>query len=224
MDLGIAYAPTPWLFVTTAIPLQARQLEEVSLARQSSFGMGDVEVSARAYVFRDRAFQPRHMVSVIGGLKLPTAPLQRGAGARRPLSIDAQLGSGSVDPLAGLAYGGFWRDWSLFASAVGTVPGRGWDAYRLGSSVRSSVALQYQSRWPVAFRFGADSRWDGVANQAGVQDSIGTGWTAFASPDLLFSPTQDVVLQLGARIPVWQRLSGPARQLPVVIAGIAYDL
>lgn len=223
MDLSAAYAPLPWLFLSATLPLQARTVQDVSLARETGWGLGDVELSAKAFVFRDRTFSPDNLVSVLVGVKLPTSPTQRDAEGL-PLSLDAQLGSGSVDPLLGIAYSAFRSKWSYFASATGYLPTRGREDFRAGASLRATVAAQYQpsTRWAV--RLAADTRWEAEGDTAGHPDPDGSGFIGFLSPDVLFTPSTDMVVQLGVRVPVLNLLTGPVRQLPIVQAAVAYDL
>ena len=124
MDLSVAYAPLPWLFLSATLPLQARSVQDVSLARETAWGLGDMEVGAKVFVFRDRDFSPDHLVGVFVGARLPTSPTVNDARGV-PLSLDAQLGTGSVDPLAGLSYTAFRGEWSFIVNATGYLPTRG---------------------------------------------------------------------------------------------------
>jgi hypothetical protein len=223
MDVAASYAPVRWLFLSATLPLQARGVRDVSLARERSWGPGDLEISAKAYVFRDREFSPDHLVSVLVGAELPTSPMVHDAQGR-PLSLDAQLGTGSWDPLAGLAYTMFRGEWSFIASATGYLPTRGRMGFRAGASLRGTVAAQYQPRPRWALRLAADSRLEGASEQQGVRDPTGSGFIAFISPDVLFSPSTDAVIQVGVRAPALNLLRGNVRQLPILQAAVAYDL
>ena len=223
MDVSAAYAPAPWLFLSATLPLQARTVQTVSLARESGWGVGDMEVGAKVFVFRDRDFAPRHLVGLLVGTRLPTSVTQTDARGQ-PLSLDAQLGTGSWDPFLGLSYTAFRGDWSFVASATGYLPTRGREDFRAGASVRTTLAAQFQpsTRW--ALRLAADGRMEADSNQAGVRDEEGAGTIAYLSPDVLFSPSMDVVLQLGVRVPVFSRLRGNVQQQPILQAALAYDL
>ena len=223
LDLSVAYAPRPWLFLTAVAPLQARAVRDVSLARETGWGLGDMEVGAKVFVYRDRDFAPDHLVGVLAGARLPTSITQRDAGGE-PLSLDAQLGTGSFDPFLGLSYATFRPQWSFLASATGFLPTRGREGYRAGLSLRSTFAAQYQpgTRWAV--RLALDSRLEGSNDQAGVRDLTGSGFIAFLSPDVLFTPVTDVVVELGVRVPVLNLLRGNTRQTPILQASVVYDL
>ncbi|MDY7225454.1 transporter [Hyalangium rubrum] len=223
MDVAASYAPLRWLFLSATLPLQARGVRNVSLASERSWGPGDLEVSAKAFVFRDREFSPDHLIAILVGAELPTSPTVHDAEGR-PLSLDAQLGTGSWDPFAGLAYTMFRGEWSFIASATGYLPTRGRMGFRGGASLRSTLAAQYQPtpRW--ALRLAADTRLEAASDLLGVPDPAGKGFIGFLSPDVLYSPTTDVVVQLGVRAPILNLLSGPVRQTPILQAAVAYDL
>ncbi|WP_224244570.1 transporter [Hyalangium gracile] len=222
MDVSAAYAPRSWLFISATLPLQARRVKDVSLTREQSWGPGDMELSAKVYVFRDRDFSPDHLLGVLVGSRLPTSPTLRDAEGRT-LSLDAQLGTGSWDPFAGLSYTAFRGEWSFLANTTGYFPTRGREGFRAGASLRTTVAAQYQpsTRW--ALHLAVDTRLEAVRNVRGVHDPIGSGFIGFLSPDVLFSPTTDAVVQLGVRVPVLNLLR-QTRQTPIFQAAVAYDL
>lgn len=223
MDLSVAYAPLPWLFLSATLPLQARSVQQVSLSRETAWGLGDMEVGAKVFVFRDRDFSPDHLVGVFAGARLPTSPTVHDAHGV-PLSLDAQLGTGSVDPILGLSYSAFRADWSFLASATGYLPTRGREGFRAGASLRTTLAAQYQPRPKWALRLAVDARLEGPSDTLGVRDPEGSGFLAFLSPDVLFSPATDVVLELGVRVPVLNLLRGHVQQTPILQATVAYDL
>ncbi len=231
MDLAVAYAPLPWLFLSATLPLQAREVRHVSLSRDRGWGVGDVEVAAKVFLFQDRAFSAKHLFSVLGGVKLPTAPVLRDQNGAQ-LTLDSQLGSGSVDPLAGLAYQHFRGSWSFLASATGFLPTRGIQGFRAGPSLRTTLAAQYQPspRW--ALRMGFDGRLEGAADSSGEQhvhtssdrhEHTG-GFVGYASPDVIFAPGMDVVVAAGVRVPFINQLRGRVSPTPIAMLSVAYDL
>jgi hypothetical protein len=223
VDVAASYAPLRWLFLSASLPLQARGVRDVSLAKERSWGPGDLEISAKAYVFRDREFSPDHLVSVLVGVELPTSPTVHDE-QDRSLSLDAQLATGSWDPFAGLAYTMFRGEWSFIASATGYLSTRGRMGFRAGASLRGTLAAQYQPHPRWALRLAADTRLEGASDTQGVRDPNGRGFIGFLSPDVLYSPATDVVVQVGVRAPVLNLLSGHVRQTPILQAAVAYDL
>lgn len=223
MDLAVAYAPLPWLFLSATLPLQAREVRDVSLTRERGWGIGELELTAKAFLFRDKAFSANHLFSVLGGVKLPTAPVLRGPDGEL-MNLDAQLGSGSVDPLAGLAYQHFRGSWSFLVSATGFLPTRGLQGFRAGASIRSTLAAQYQPSAKWALRLGFDGRLETPADVDGEREENGGGFIGYASPDVLFSPGMDVVVAAGVRVPVINQLRGRVSPTPIAMLSVAYDL
>jgi hypothetical protein len=223
LDLGVAYSPTAWLTLGASLPLQARELSDTGLAHQRALSPGDAELSARAVVWRDRAFGPRHLLSVLAGVKLPTAPLVRDA-AGVPLELDAQVGTGSVDPLLGVAYTGFHGPLSVSASATGRLPTSGRDGYRGPPALLVGLGAQLQlPSSPWALRLGTDAQLAGEGSTSGARDASVRGLVAFVSPDVLFSPARDVLLALGLRLPVLHLTEEPVRFSPVLTLSLAVD-
>ncbi len=223
MDVAVAYAPLPWLFLSATLPLQAREVRSVSLARERGWGVGDVEVSAKAFLYQDREFSADHLFSVLAGVKLPTAPRLRAEDGTL-LDLDTQLGSGSVDPLAGVAYQHFRGDWSFLVSATGFLPLRGMLGFKAGPSVRTTLAAQYQPAPKWAVRLGLDGRMEAAADIDGEKEENGGGVIGYASPDVLFSPSTDIVVAAGVRVPFFNRLHGRVAPTPIAMMSVAYDL
>lgn len=223
MDVAVAYAPLPWLFLSATLPLQAREVRSVSLARERGWGVGDVEVSAKAFLYQDREFSADHLFSVLAGVKLPTAPRLRAEDGTL-LDLDTQLGSGSVDPLAGVAYQHFRGDWSFLVSATGFLPLRGMLGFKAGPSVRTTLAAQYQPAPKWAVRLGLDGRIEAAADIDGEKEENGGGVIGYASPDVLFSPSTDIVVAAGVRVPFFNRLHGRVAPTPIAMMSVAYDL
>ena len=156
-------------------------------------------------------------------MKLPTAPVLRAADGTE-LDLDTQLGSGSVDPLVGVAYQHFRGAWSFLASATGFLPTRGILGFRAGASVRTTLAAQYQPALRWAVRLGMDGRVEAAGDLDGKQEEDGGGVIGYASPDVLFSPATDVVLAAGVRMPFFNRLRGRVDPTPIAMMSVAYDL
>lgn len=221
-DLGLAYAPLPTLFLSLALPLLHRDTVDVQGRRAGTTGPGDVELRAKYFAWQGRKGPFSHQVAFMGGLKLPTAPLQEGADGQ-PLSENLQPGMGAVTPLVGAFYGFTRGPYSLFASATFYLPFAVRAGPHGGDSLRSSIAAQLQPRRAFALRFGLDTRLDSSADQNGVSDPNSGGFVGYVSPELVLSPVTDLVLQVGAHFPVLQALRGYHREGPILALGALYD-
>ena len=210
-DLAVSWAPREWLLLAADLPLVDRQVSYVNLARQNLAGPGDLELRAKAFVYRDRHFAPRHLVAVQLGASLPTAPLLRD-GRGMALPSEAQLGTGGVSPLAGLSYGFFADPWSIYASAIGYLPTGSRAGLEPGASLRSTVAAQFQVRTWLAARLGVDTRLDQRSVEQGQDDPDSGGFIGYLSPQVILSPAMDVVVSAAVRVPVENALHGAHRE------------
>ena len=223
-DVGIAWAPASWLFLSLNVPLLTRAVQFVDLSQDRGSGIGDSEVRAKFYVWKDREFAPDHLVSLVAGLKLPTGSVRVQSGTGLPLSSEAQPGSGTLDPIGGLAYSYFGGRISGFASGTFYLPIHARGVFQPGPSLRTTLAGQVQAHRLLAVRLGADTRLDSRAKVEGTVDPHSGGFIAFASPELLLSPVQDWTFYVQARVPVLNLLQGVHREGPFWGAGVTVDL
>ncbi len=222
-ELSTTYAPTRWLSVAVTVPLVHRRIHFANLAKDTTLALGDMELRARFFVWRDRDFGARHLLSAIAGLELPTAARWADE-ADTPRPIELQVGSGSFDPMVGLTYSYFSGQVSLHTVSTVLIPTSGFEGARQGLSWRSTIALQYQAWTRLGLRFGADTRWDQAAREPeGERDPNSGGFVAYASGGLVLSPFEDLVLQATLSTPVVQSLNGQQSELWALSAGASYD-
>jgi len=222
LNVQIAWAPHERVLLLMTAPFVYRSVEYVNLAQIDSVNVGDIELRGKIFIYRDRRLAPKHLLSVLGGVKLPTAPLERSAnGALLP--IELQSGTGSIDPIFGAAYAFFNFPWSAYASVQGMLPTYGNEGFRGSPSMRTTCALQYQLSPEFALRPGMDTRLDGKALEAGVESADSGGFIGYLTLEALVNPWTDVLLFAGARVPVLNALNGKHREGPVLSAGVALD-
>lgn len=222
-DSQLAWAPHERLFLLATVPVVHRRVSYVNDAVNTSTGLGDVELRAKAFVYVDRSFAPRHLFALTAGLKVPTAPRQRSDLDGAFLPIEAQPGTGSWDPLLGMSYAFFARPVSLYASVQGTAPLRGTSEFRGSPSMRTTTAVQYQVFSWLAPRLGIDTRLDARSYEGGLPERDSSGFIAFVSPEMLVSPLPDVVFVLSLRVPVVQALAGYHDEGPMIGVAAVYD-
>jgi hypothetical protein len=222
-SLAVAWSPIDRLTIGTFVPLVTTWLVHNNNT-QTINGLGDMELSARVLVARDRKFAAHHLFWLNAGLKLPTAP-RINDDQGYPYSDDDQPGSGSWDPFGGLTYAWFSGDkWSAFASASYRYTTRGPRGYRRGSVLGWSTAAQLQPWNMLAFTFGINGSWaqpDELSNGHASPDTGGV--LVSVAPGLLVSPRTDVLLRLVVDVPVAQLLDGNQHQGPQVLLTLNYD-
>ena len=221
--LSVGYAPRPWLMLSLTLPLIARDLSDVTLARERLMTLGDLEAYGRLYVFRDRSFAPIHTLAVQLGVRAPTGPLLRDANGtyREP---ELQPGTGSFDPSVGITYLMSADPWSAFVSEVVYVPTRGAVDFRVGVSWRGTHALQYQLAPAVALRAGVNHRLEAVSKHGDMVDTYSGGFIAFAAFAAAWTPAQDLVLLAQLQTPVINALRGEHDEGLYASLGAVYDL
>jgi hypothetical protein len=221
-DVSLAWAPDPrWLFAAR-LPLLDRQIEDPSLGVRETWGIGELELDAKWFVWTHREFAPRWLIAWLSGVQLPTAPLHRDT-AGEVLPLEAQPGAGSWDVVFGPSVSAFAGDTSLYASLLWTQPLLTPGPFEPGASLGASLALQEQLAGWLAARAVAELRADRHSSEQGQRDPDSGGAVAFAGGDVVWSPLPDLVAQLGARVPAYSRLRGAQREGPAFRFALVRD-
>lgn len=212
-DLLASWAPTERFTVFAALPLIAREVTPPTLARERAFGLGDAELQGRWVFLLDDLMRPRYVLGLVGGLRLPTAPVIH-TGDGSALSTDAQPGAGGFTGLIGLGYSGFFGERvSAHAALQAEAPINARTAF--GGRVYG--AAQYQPWTWLGLRGGLEAR-----GQL-ARDGMPGGVTLFAAPDLLLQLPAGITLLAGARIPFADTRSGITAG-PMLVASLVVDL
>jgi hypothetical protein len=224
LDVAIAYAPLPAMFLTLSVPVLHRSVAEIDRrAASDAWTPGDVDARVKGFVLRRREGALTHDLALLGGVRLPSALVQKGAHGE-PLPAALQPGGSAVTPLAGASYDLRRGPWMLYTSATFFVP----FAVRAGAHacdvLRASVTAQAQPHPRVATRVGFDARLESSAAGDTKSDPDAGGFLGYLSPEIVVSPTADLLLTAGARFPVIQALRGDHREHAIVSIGVAYDL
>lgn len=223
LDLSVSFAPTAWLSLAVNVPVQLRERLASNLERQTAFGWGEAELSARLVLFGANELRPKALISAIVGTRLPTA-LSLHDGARQ-LDGDAQLGPGGIAPQLGLAWSGFFGDrWSAMASLLGEVPLTGRYGFRMGPSAVLIGLGQFQPvRW-FGVRAGIDVRGELPTLVQGVPDARLSGVIGSALGDVVFRLGAPAVLLFGIRVPVVDTRPGPVHTWPMPVVSFVVDV
>lgn len=223
-DLSASWAPTRWLSLTATVPLQARDLTQVNLAREAGLGLGELELAGRFIVHGAQQLRPKALLSVLVGARLPTALTLHDA-EQVPLSLDGQLGPGAFVPQLGLAWSGFFGDrFMALATLTGELPLEGRFGFRAGPGVGVLAAAQFQPVPVFAVRAGVELRLEGDSFLRGVADSSQAGLLGNALLDVILSPTPRLLLLLGVRVPAVDLRVGPVRSSPVGVFTVVVDV
>jgi hypothetical protein len=223
MELAAAYSPADRWTLSLMMPLVHRLVTAVNLAEADIWAPGDLELRARAVVWRDRKFAPRHLVSTIGGLEFPTGTVERDAQGV-PLPLEFQAGTGSWDPIAGASYTMFTDPWSVYASSIAIFPTKGTADTEVGISFRQTALGQFQPWRFLAFQLGAEFRIDQPGYIAGVRDPNTGGHITYGTFGLVGLPHEKVLLHFTTAVPMIQRLDGDHVEGVALTAGLVYEI
>lgn len=222
LSAALSYAPVDWAMFSVTLPVLFRQVTEANLSESSVVGLGDMVLRGKWFIYRDSAFAPEHLLSLVTGLKMPTGKVERGDA----MAPELQAGTGSFDPILGLSYAFFGGDWSVFISEVVYIPLPSPEPFRMGTSWRGTHALQYQFIDQLAARLSVNTRLDAVTwleNPSRREPDSG-GFIAYVAPAAVVSPLSDLVVYLELQIPVLNALVGTHDEGLLAMLGVAYDL
>jgi hypothetical protein len=196
--------------------------DRTSTSTSTRMSVGDVELRATHTAWRSVPATTNRRLTIAAGVKLPTAPLERDpAGAL--MHPDLQPGCGSIVPLVGGSY--VWTSslWSAWASTSLLFPVSVRSGAHPGDSLRGSLGMQLQPSRILATRLGVHGRLDGTGELDGEVVRSSGGASVHVAPELVLSPTQDVVVALGASFPVVQEMRGYRATTPVLLASVGVD-
>ncbi len=225
-SLAASWSPIKWLTINALLPWVTSWVQPMRPAStQTINGLGDLELSGRFLVFKERGFAPHHLLWLNAGLKFPTGYRVRDDQGY-PFPDDDQPGSGSWDPFAGATYAWFSGGLvSLYASTSYRYTTPGFDGYRRGAVLGTTASVQFQPRPWGAIVLGADGVWqqaDRLAN--GNQMPSTGGVVGYFAPALLASPVRDLLVRLVVDVPVATHLYGTQTVGTQVALSIAYDV
>jgi len=219
------WTPHPRITVGLLIPWLTNWVTPATGPHQLINGLGDMELSGRVLLFRDRHFAAHHLLWGLAGLKMPTGPrLKDDQGF--PYADDDQPGSGSWDPFVGVTYAWFSGAlWSAYLNAGYKQTTRGYHGYRRGSIFTGTVAAQAQPWNWGAFQLGLDATWSQADELANGNDMPNTGGTVMRlAPAFVAAPRMDLTMRLAVLIPAYQNWNGVQNEGVQVSFSLVYDI
>lgn len=222
LTLGAVYAPAREIQIALRVPLVRRVYTSANLARSDLTHLGDLELRGRWQLFQDRAFAPRHLFGVSGGVRLPTGP--EVADPDGPLIEDAQPGVGAWVPLTGLWYAWSAHPWSLWSSAGVELPTTGYGDRRPGATALASVTLQHQLGTMLAVSAGLDGRLSATDTVNGITDNTTGGSLLMVAGGVTAQVRTDWLVYVVARAPVLDGQAAQRREGWMWISGLTVDL
>ncbi len=222
---GLAMAVGPSTIVAADVPVLRRSLALEGtrpLSPTSAIIPGDAELRLAHTAWTSGPALVNQRLTISAGVKLPTAPLEHDpSGALVP--PDLQPGCGSVVPTVGLSYAWTSSLWSAWTSASLLFPVEVRSGSHPGDSLRGAFTLQLQPARMLATRLGVHGRLDSTGELDGEPVKDSGGASVYVAPEIALSPTQDVVISIGAAFPAIQAMRGYHATSPVLLASIGVD-
>lgn len=221
LSLAVTWSPLDALTLGLVVPVVRRTAEVPSGRLHSGYGVADVEARAR-WTWSAGPVALRHAWSLTAGADVPTSPELAADGA--PLPIEAQPSSGALSGVIGASYALYAYPWSAYVGVAGRASTVGHLDFQAGPALLSTISVQRQLSTAWALGVGVDARLDAAAHEHGADDPHSGGFLALASPEVRWSPTTDLTLSLGVRVPVVRALRGDHDEGVAGLLGAAWDL
>lgn len=203
LTTGVTYAPSDRVWLAAIVPLVLRSARWQNLQQATTLGPGDIEVGVRYLLWRDRRFDPTHLVGLVAGLKLPTSIDQHDTRGRR-LDNAAQTGSGTFDPAMGAYYTFLEKPWSLFAQTELRLPVFGRFEVSPGPLAVLTAAVQLQLFSQFSGRLGVEARHQWASPSSDNQSGRADFSVLTLFPSVLWSPQQGWLVVFGVGAPLFQ--------------------
>jgi hypothetical protein len=215
----VVYGVTPLFTAMATVPYISKDLDLTTATgriRRGDAAIGDVMLVGKYRVWTlDEPNARTWRLSVLGGASLPTGP-DDAADAMGRLPRTLQVGTGTLDPLAGLSFTRWTPFWSVSGDAIYRHGGED-EEYDFADSFRYDFALE-RAIWPrelpeegLPDYLYAILELNGEVSgrdrfQAVEQGSTG-GHTLYLSPGLQYI-TARYAVEAGVQIPVMTRMHG----------------
>ena len=220
-----AWTPHPRITVGLVLPWMTTWTTDGAGRHALINGLGDLELSGRVLVVRDRRFAAHHLLWGTAGLKLPTGPRLRDD-AGYPYADDDQPGSGSWDPFVGLTYA--WYSgalWSAYVSGSYRYTTTGWHGYRRGMQAGWNAAVQAQPWDWGALLLSFEGNWQAADRLPSGNAMPNTGGTVLRlGPAFVASPRVDLMVRVGLTIPVLTSFQGRQTDGVQATASLVWDI
>jgi hypothetical protein len=215
---SFTYAATPELAISALVPVAERRMEMVDEDGEAvtgkQFGLADVIVLGRYKVMEDHSLEATTLLSVTGGVKLPTGSTDGLDSRGEPLDAHIQLGSGSTDILLG-AGAWFARDrFAVSANLLGAIAGEGSNEHRFGNNLNYDATVRYRV-YPseidvqsLMVGAGVYGEWRGRETEDGQSVENSGGNVIYVGPSVQFFASTRLSFEAAFHYPIVHALNG----------------
>ena len=194
-------------------------------------GIGDASIVGQ-YQFA-HSHEQGWGLALLGGIKLPTGATHRTTDEGERLETEHQPGTGSWDPLLGIAGSKRWGPISLDSNVLYQLSTKGAQDTELGDRISFNAALSYKlagsddhhadggddhghDSWTLVLE--ANGEWEGRQTIAGEIEEDSGGTVIYLSPGVRFGSAHGWSAAMSVGVPVWQdiRLSHPDNSFRII--------
>ena len=224
--LRAQYAPIHSLVLQAEVPYFAmkRQLSALGVD-DTAQGFGDATVGARFELFRS-GIEARHVLSLLGSLKMPTGANGRVVKGEDAPDEHAQLGTGSWDQTVGLSYTYGPRPWTLFANVQGRLNTANSRGFHYGHALFATAGARrafLESRRLIG-SLEAQIRTAGFdRSENGSVDPDSGGTVLYSTASLAYALTPDLLMRGIVQVPTATWLHGTQSEHAVAYVALSYD-
>ena len=219
-------APLERLVVQAEVPWYTfkRHYDATGTQDDDANGLGDVSFGARYELLRV-GIEARHVLALIGQLKLPTGANDRHLPGAEP-DEHIQLGTGTFDELVGVSYAYGLRPWTLYANVTGRLNGTNSRGFHYGNALFGTVGARRAFGETGRLLLSAEAQLRSAGKDQfadGSYDPDSGGKILYTSLSAAYSMTDNLLLRGVAQIPTVTSLNGVQSEHPVWYLALSYD-
>ncbi len=200
------YALGSSVSLSALVPVPRRHSEQVSgqgqLVTGNQFGIGDVAFLARYKPYVGHGMESTYIISIAGGVKLPTGRTDGRDSQGNLLDAHVQLGTGSTDILLGASGFAAIGRTAFIVNLLGGASGNGANGHQFGNTLNFDATVRYgissdDYDSPQLFAtLGLVGELRGRERQDGAVDENSGGNVIYASPGVQLFVTPALTFEL----------------------------
>lgn len=215
---SLYFSLSPRFSIGGFVPIAKRHSEELNdagaVVTGNEFGLADVTVLLRYKALVAHSMETTSILSLAGGVKLPTGRTNGRDSEGNLLDAHIQLGTGSTDMLLGVSGFMAFDRVALIANVLGAATTRGANGHEFGNILNYDASMRYRI-YPSEYddtqlfaTFGVYGELRGEESQDGSHIPSTGGNVVFLSPGLQFFPLPSITIEASYHIPVIHALNG----------------
>ncbi len=215
---SLFFSLSPRFSLGAFVPIAKRHSEELNEAGQvvtgNEFGLADVTLLLRYKALVSHYMETTSIISLAGGVKLPTGRTNGRDSEGNLLDAHVQLGTGSTDALLGVSGFITFDRVALIGNLLGSITSKGANGHEFGDILNYDASIRYRL-YPADYgdtqlfaTFGVYGEFRGKELQDGTPIASSGGNVLFLSPGFQLFPLPSITIEGSYHIPVVHALNG----------------